>query len=109
MMSYFQTNLEKYAELAVKVGVNIQKDQTLVVNTTLEGADLVRLIVKKHMRTVRGMSSLIGMMISLHVPNMNWLRMRCSTSIQSGGQKKRSNLRKTELRICPSSPQALTY
>lgn len=47
MMSEFQTNLEKYAELAVKVGVNIQEGQTLVVNTTLEGADLVRIIVKK--------------------------------------------------------------
>ncbi|MFC9596551.1 aminopeptidase [Peribacillus butanolivorans] len=46
-MSEFQTNLEKYADLAVKVGVNIQQGQTLVVNTTLEGADLVRIIVKK--------------------------------------------------------------
>ncbi|MFB6802301.1 aminopeptidase [Peribacillus butanolivorans] len=46
-MNEFQTNLEKYAELAVKVGVNIQQGQTLVVNTTLEGADLVRIIVKK--------------------------------------------------------------
>ncbi|MFJ7639223.1 aminopeptidase [Peribacillus sp. NPDC097225] len=46
-MNEFQTNLEKYAELAVKVGVNIQKGQNLVVNTTLEGAELVRLIVKK--------------------------------------------------------------
>lgn len=46
-MDNFQQNLEKYAELAVKVGVNIQKGQTLVVNTMLEGAELVRLIVKK--------------------------------------------------------------
>ncbi|CAH0345773.1 aminopeptidase [Bacillus sp. CECT 9360] len=46
-MSNFQANLEKYAELAVKVGVNVQKGQTLVINTALEGADLVRLIVKK--------------------------------------------------------------
>lgn len=46
-MSNFQANLEKYADLAVKVGVNVQKGQTLVVNTTLEGAGLVRLIVKK--------------------------------------------------------------
>ena len=45
-MSNFQKNLEKYAELAVKVGVNIQKGQTLVVNTMLEGAELVRLITK---------------------------------------------------------------
>ncbi len=46
-MTDFQTNLEKYAELAIKVGVNIQPEQTLVVNTTLEGAELVRIIVKK--------------------------------------------------------------
>lgn len=46
-MSDFQKNLEKYAELAVKVGVNIQKGQTLVVNSMLDGAELVRLITKK--------------------------------------------------------------
>lgn len=45
-MTNFQKNLEKYAELAVKVGVNIQKDQTLVINTSLDSAELVRLIVK---------------------------------------------------------------
>lgn len=46
-MNDFQKNLEKYAELAIKVGVNIQPKQTLVINTTLEGAELVRIIVKK--------------------------------------------------------------
>lgn len=46
-MSDFQTNLEKYAELAVKVGVNLQKEQTLVINTTLDSQELVRLVVKK--------------------------------------------------------------
>ncbi|KAB2336061.1 aminopeptidase [Cytobacillus depressus] len=46
-MSDFQKNLEKYAELAVKVGVNIQKGQTLAINTSLDAAELVRLIVKK--------------------------------------------------------------
>ncbi|WP_210364129.1 aminopeptidase [Bacillus sp. REN3] len=46
-MSDFQKNLEKYAELAVKVGVNIQKGQTLVVNTTLDAAEFVRLVVRK--------------------------------------------------------------
>lgn len=50
-MSDFQQNLEKYAELAVKVGVNIQKGQTLVVNTTLETAELVRIIVRKAYET----------------------------------------------------------
>jgi aminopeptidase len=46
-MSEFQKNLEKYAELAVKVGVNIQKGQILVVNTTLDSAEFVRQVVKK--------------------------------------------------------------
>jgi len=46
-MNDFNKNLENYAELAVKVGVNVQPGQTLVVNTTLEGAKLVRIIVRK--------------------------------------------------------------
>lgn len=109
MMSEFQTNLEKYAELAVKVGVNIQEGQTLVVNTTLEGADLVRIIVKKLMKAALVMSLLIGMTISSDAPNTSWHRMRCSTSIQSGVQKRRLNLQKTVLLIYLSSPRAQTY
>ncbi|MEO2078101.1 MAG: aminopeptidase [Bacillus sp. (in: firmicutes)] len=50
-MSDFQKNLEKYAELAVKVGVNIQKGQTLVVNATLDAAEFIRLVVKKAYET----------------------------------------------------------
>jgi aminopeptidase len=50
-MNEFQRTLEKYAELAVKVGVNVQKGQTLVVNATLDAADFVRLIVKKAYET----------------------------------------------------------
>ncbi|MBM7649522.1 aminopeptidase [Bacillus ectoiniformans] len=46
-MTNFQETLEKYAELAVKVGVNIQEGQTLVVNASLDAQELVRLIVKK--------------------------------------------------------------
>jgi aminopeptidase len=46
-MGRFQEKLEKYAELAVKVGVNVQNGQTLVINAALESADLIRLIVKK--------------------------------------------------------------
>lgn len=46
-MNRFKEKLENYAELAVKVGVNVQPGQTLVVNTTLEGAELVRIIVRK--------------------------------------------------------------
>lgn len=46
-MSDFHNNLQKYAELAVKVGVNVQPGQTLVVNATLDAAEFVRLVVKK--------------------------------------------------------------
>ncbi|MGJ7911752.1 aminopeptidase [Neobacillus sp. LXY-1] len=46
-MSEFQTMLEKYAELAVKVGVNIQKGQVLAVYAQLDAAEFVRLVVKK--------------------------------------------------------------
>jgi aminopeptidase len=50
-MSEFQNKLEKYAELAVKVGVNVQVGQTLVVNATLDAAEFVHLIVKKAYET----------------------------------------------------------
>ena len=42
----FNRNLEKYAELAIKVGVNIQPNQTLLIRTPIECADFVRLAVK---------------------------------------------------------------
>ncbi|MER2008091.1 MAG: aminopeptidase [Psychrobacillus sp.] len=43
----FQQNLEEYAELVVKVGLNIQKGQPLLINTTTDTIDFTRLIVKK--------------------------------------------------------------
>ncbi|WP_332694665.1 aminopeptidase [Halalkalibacter lacteus] len=46
-MSTFQENVEKYADLAVKVGVNIQKGQTLVVRTPINAAEFVRSVAKK--------------------------------------------------------------
>lgn len=42
-----QQMLEKYAELALKTGVNLQKDQALMVNAPIEGADFTRIVVKK--------------------------------------------------------------
>lgn len=39
--------LKKYAELSVRVGVNLQKGQTLVINSPIECADFVRLIAKE--------------------------------------------------------------
>ncbi|WP_175638819.1 aminopeptidase [Metabacillus schmidteae] len=46
-MSNFQSSLEKYADLAVRVGVNIQPNQNLTINTSIEVVDFVRLVVKK--------------------------------------------------------------
>lgn len=46
-MTTFEQKLEKYAELVVKVGVNIQPNQVLTINTTIDSAPLVRLITKK--------------------------------------------------------------
>ncbi|NLP52759.1 aminopeptidase [Bacillus sp. RO1] len=46
-MSNLHTNMEKYAELAVKVGVNVQKGQTLIVNADIATAPFVRLVTKK--------------------------------------------------------------
>ncbi|MFD1774916.1 aminopeptidase [Paenibacillus rhizophilus] len=43
----FNQKLENYALLAVKVGVNIQPGQTLVVNADIASAELVRLVVRK--------------------------------------------------------------
>ncbi|PAQ15574.1 aminopeptidase [Bacillaceae bacterium SAOS 7] len=50
-MTNFQQTLEKYAELAVKVGVNIQSGQTLVINASTDSTEFVRLIVKKAYET----------------------------------------------------------
>lgn len=42
-----QETLEKYATLALKTGVNLQKDQMLVINAPIEGADFTRLVAKQ--------------------------------------------------------------
>ena len=46
-MTTLDQKIEQYAELAVTVGVNIQKDQTLVLNAPVASADFVRLVAKK--------------------------------------------------------------
>lgn len=38
---------EKYAELALKTGVNLQKDQVLMINSSIEGVAFTRILVKK--------------------------------------------------------------
>lgn len=46
-MLSFQQKLENYAELAVRVGSNLQKDQYLYVDVTVENIELARAIAKK--------------------------------------------------------------
>ncbi|MGE7925191.1 aminopeptidase [Viridibacillus arvi] len=43
----FQEKLAQFAELAVKVGVNIQKGQTLLINTTTDTIEFTRFVVKE--------------------------------------------------------------
>jgi aminopeptidase len=45
-MDTFEQKLNRYAELAVRVGVNIQKGQTLVVSAPISAAEIVRKIAK---------------------------------------------------------------
>ncbi|QCR33789.1 aminopeptidase [Lysinibacillus sp. SGAir0095] len=43
----FEEKLEQYAELAVKIGVNIQKGQYLLINTSTDTLEFTRIVVKK--------------------------------------------------------------
>lgn len=44
MVSQFEKNLEKYAELIVRVGLNLRAGQRLIIRAPIEGAPLVRLV-----------------------------------------------------------------
>lgn len=46
-MLSFKQKLENYALLTVKIGINIQPGQTLVVNADIASAELVRLVVRQ--------------------------------------------------------------
>lgn len=46
-MTTFEIMIDRYAQLVVKMGVNIQKEQTLVVFAPLFAADFVRILTKK--------------------------------------------------------------
>ncbi|MGO1060851.1 aminopeptidase [Planococcus sp. FY231025] len=43
----FHEKLEQYAELAVQVGLNVQKGQIIMINTTVDTLEFTRLVVKK--------------------------------------------------------------
>lgn len=46
-METFEHYLDKYAELAIRVGLNVQKDQTVVIMTPIACAEFVRKLAKK--------------------------------------------------------------
>lgn len=46
-MKDFEKNLEKYAELAVKVGINLKEKEGLIITGNLDSLPLARLIMKK--------------------------------------------------------------
>lgn len=50
-MASYEEKLTRYAELAVKVGVNIQPNQQLYIAASIEAAPFVRMIVKKAYET----------------------------------------------------------
>ncbi|SFK56623.1 Thermophilic metalloprotease (M29) [Halobacillus dabanensis] len=47
MMNKLQKQLEKYADLALNKGVNLQRGQGLIINAPIEAAELVRAISAK--------------------------------------------------------------
>ncbi|SDK92710.1 aminopeptidase [Natronincola ferrireducens] len=46
-MNDFNNKLQKYAEVALKVGLNIQQGQNLVINAPIPATDFVRVVAKK--------------------------------------------------------------
>lgn len=46
----FEEKLEQFADLAVKIGANVQKGQYLLINTSTDTLEFTRIVVKKHMK-----------------------------------------------------------
>lgn len=46
-MLSFEQKLDRYAELAVKVGANVQPGQIFVISAMIDTAEFVRLLVRK--------------------------------------------------------------
>lgn len=43
----FQEKLAQFAELAVRVGINVQKGQYVLINTSTDTVEFTRMVVKK--------------------------------------------------------------
>ena len=49
-MDAFKRNLEKLAELAIRVGLNLEKGQEVIATAPIEAVDFVRLLAEKAYR-----------------------------------------------------------
>lgn len=52
----FKRNLEKLAELAIRVGLNLEKGQEVIATAPIEAVDFVRLLAEKAYREGRASS-----------------------------------------------------
>ena len=63
-MSEWSQHLEKYAELIVKVGVNVQQGQEVFVTGAIDNAELVRLVARRRILPVQAMCTWNGQTMS---------------------------------------------
>ncbi|KPC99069.1 Aminopeptidase 2 [Geobacillus sp. BCO2] len=107
-MNRWEKELDKYAELAVKVGVNIQPGQTLFVNAPLEAAPLVRKIAKTAYETgakhvyVEWNDEALTYIKFHHAPRKRFPNIRC------GGRERWKNSPNKALPFYPSTPRTRT-
>lgn len=67
IMSGFEHHLDTYAELIVKIGVNVQQGQEVFVTGAVDQAALVRLVAAKPMKQARATSMWNG--LTIHCPD----------------------------------------
>lgn len=104
-MTVFSEKLEKYAELIVKVGVNVQPEQKVVIMAPVDAAPLVRLISKYAFEV--GAEDVI---MDWRDEELGALRYKkCSTTRFESARftvlQKKQNLPKKALVLSPSLPK----
>ena len=75
-MENFDELLKKYADFIVRVGVNPQPGQTLIINCPLEGAPLARLCVRSAYEAGARDVQVTGAMTLWPAPAWSWAARR---------------------------------
>ncbi|TMU87324.1 aminopeptidase [Bacillus sp. BHET2] len=70
----FETNLERYADLIVRVGLNLQKDQELLISAPVTSFEFVRLITKKAYE-----AGVVNVLTDFHDEELKKIRLEEST------------------------------